>query len=141
MHQFSVTVLPMVMVCSCSFFWCFRGHKFVCFDGPIIHFYSLVLYLLITWLSINQNSLWCRMRLSVDKNLSVVVKFFFCHSPGCHMIHNPRQVCVDLINVNGFNLVPRNDFDSVFSLIKRPQLLLALFEALRICKKEFCLTN
>ena len=43
-HQFSVTALPMVMECSCSFFWCFRGHKFVCFDGPIIHFYSLVLY-------------------------------------------------------------------------------------------------
>ena len=27
--------------------------KFVCFDGAIIHFYSLVVYLLITWLSIN----------------------------------------------------------------------------------------
>ena len=72
------------------------------------------------------------MRLSVDKNLSVVVKYFFCHSLGCPVIHNPRQVCVDLINVNGVYLVPRNNFDSVFGLIKRPQLLLALFEAFRI---------
>ena len=61
-----------------------------------------------------------------------VVKFFFCHSLGCPVIHNPRQVCVDLIKVNGIYLVPRNDFDSVFGLIKRPQLLLALFESFRI---------
>ena len=119
-----MTVLPMVMCVLV---------KFVCFDGAIIHFYSpVVYYILITWLSINQNSLWCRMRLSTDKNLSVVVKFFFCHSLGCPVIHNPRQVCVDLINVAGVYLVPRNNFDSAFGLIKRPQLLLALFEAFRI---------
>ena len=68
----------------------------------------------------------------MDKNLSVVVKFFFCHSLGGPVIHNPRQVCVDLINVDGVYLVPRNDFDFVFGLIKRPQLLLTLFEAFRI---------
>ena len=72
----------------------------------------------LTWLSINQNSLWCRMRLSAHKNLSVVVKFLFCHSFGCPVIHNERQVCVDVINMNGRSLFPRNDFDSVFGLIK-----------------------
>ena len=91
----------------------------------------------LTWLSINQNSLWCRMRFSADKNLSVVVKFFFCHSPGCPVIHNPRQVCVDLVNINSRGLFPWNDFDSVFGFIKGSQLFLALFEAYRICKQEF----
>ena len=91
----------------------------------------------LTWLSINQNSLWCRMRFFADKNLSVVVKFFFCHSPGCPVIHNPGQVCVDLVNINSRGLFPRNDFDSVFGFIKGSQLFLALFEAYRICQQEF----
>ena len=44
---------------------------------------------LLTWLSINQNSLWYRISFSPDKNLSVVVKLLLCHSCGCPVIHEP----------------------------------------------------
>ena len=55
----------------------------------------------LTWLTINHKKLNTpRMKLSVDKNLSVMGKFFFSHSPGCPVIHDPRQVCVDLVNIN-----------------------------------------
>ena len=61
-----------------------------------------------------------------------VGKFFFCHCPECPVIHDPRQVCVDLVNINSGGFFPWNDFDSVFGLIKGLQLSLALFEAYRI---------
>ena len=91
----------------------------------------------LTWLSINQNSLGCTTRFSVSKNLSVVVEVFLCHSPGCPVIHDPRQVCVDLVNMNSRVLVPWNDSDFTTGFIKWSQLFLALFKAYRIYYQEF----
>ena len=93
--------------------------------------------MILTRLSVNQNSLRYRMRFSVGKNISVVVKSLLCHSTGCPVIHDPRQVCVDLINMNSRALVPRNDFDFVPSLINGSQLFLTLLEAYRICEQWF----
>ena len=67
----------------------------------------------LTWLSINQNSLP-----SSAKNLSVVVKFFWCYSRGCPAILEPRQVCVDIINTDSRVRVPWNDFDFATGFIK-----------------------
>ena len=52
------------------------------------------------------------------KNLSVVVKVFLYHSSGGPVIHDPRQVCVDLVNMNSRVLVPWNDFDFATGFIK-----------------------
>ena len=76
-------------------------------------------------------------RFSVSKNLSVVVKVFLNHAPGCPVIHNPRQVCVDLVNINSRVLVPWNDSDFTTGFIKWSQLFLALLKAYRIYYKEF----
>ena len=95
----------------------------------------------LTWLSINQNSLGCTTRFSVSKNLSVVVEVFLCHSPGCPVIHDPRQVCVDLVNMNSRVLVPWNDSDFTTGFIKWSQLFLALLKAYRICYQEFFITS
>ena len=73
------------------------------------------------------------MRASSAKNLSVVVKVFSYHSPGGPVIPDPRQVCVDLVNINSRVLVPWNDFDSAADFIKWSQLFLALLKAYRIC--------
>ena len=73
----------------------------------------------------------------MSKNLSVVVKVFLYHSPGCPVIHDPRQVCIDLVNMNSRVLVPWNDSDFTTGFIKWPQLFLALFKAYRIYYKEF----
>ena len=91
----------------------------------------------LAWLSINQNSLGCMTRFSVSKNLSVVVKVFWNHSPGGSVIHDPRQVCVDLVNINSRVLVPWNDSDFTTGFIKWSQLFLALLKAYRIYYKEF----
>ena len=71
------------------------------------------------------------------KNLSVVVKVFLYHSPGGPVIHDPRQVCVDLVNMNSRVLVPWNDSDFTTRFIKWSQLFLALFKAYRIYYKDF----
>ena len=54
----------------------------------------------------------------MSKNLSIVVQVFLNHSPGCPVIHDPRQVCVDLVNMNSRVLVPWNDFDFATGFIK-----------------------
>ena len=71
------------------------------------------------------------------KNLSVVVKVFLYNSPGGPVIHDPRQVCVDLVNMNSRGLVPWNDTDFTNCFIKWSQLFLALFKAYRIYYQEF----
>ena len=81
--------------------------------------------------------LGCITRFFVSKNLSVVVKLFLYHSPGCPVIHDPRQVCVDLVNINSRVLVPWNDSDFTTGFIKWSQLFLALLKAYRIYYKEF----
>ena len=54
----------------------------------------------------------------MSKYLSVVVKVFFYHSPGSPVIHDPRQVCIDLVNINSRVLVPWDDFDFTTGFIK-----------------------
>ena len=37
----------------------------------------------------------------MSKIVSVVVKVFLNHPPGCPVIHDPRQVCIELENMLG----------------------------------------
>ena len=54
----------------------------------------------------------------MSKNVGVEVKVFLNHSPGCPVIHDPRQVCIDLVNMNSRVLVPWNDSDFTTGFIK-----------------------
>ena len=123
----------------CFLYLCNWGYKFVSFGSyhllidAYLQFNKVHVRQLLTWLSINQNSLWCRITLSLEKNLSVVVKLFLCHFPGCPVIHDPRDVYEDLININSRGLVPWNDFDFATGFIKWSQLFLALLKAYGVC--------
>ena len=128
---------PMVSVCYCYCMWFL--HLFIFVWVKLRPLNSSLNSL--TWLSINQNSLGCTTRFSMSKNLSVVVEVFLCHSPGCPVIHDPRQVCVDLVNINRIVPVPWIDSDFTTGFIKWPQLFLALLKAYRICYQEFFITS
>ena len=70
-----------------------------------------------TWSSVNQNALGRMMKSSAVKNVGIVFKLLLCYSAGILLIHKPRQLGVNFVNVNGRALVPRNDFDFAVGFI------------------------
>jgi len=70
-----------------------------------------------TWSSVNQNALRRMMKCSAVKNVGVVLEFLLCYSAGLLLIHKPRQLGVNFIDMNGRTLVPRNNFDFAVGFI------------------------